>query len=333
MEIGQFATRRAALGVVRRAPLQWNWYPGTVALLALVSFMTVAFGLLSTRHPVTGDFSAGIFKRRWLRHGGFAAGVPALIVGGFTCLTVAEFLLFAAMCVFAGTHVERVIGSHRFVVFIGLLVAFRLPLVAMAATVLQQAEPWYACYPTAAWLAVALAIARRFVSYPSRVFQVFGVRLCDQTATDFLALQICLMGHGHWLGTGLCGITACCFAMSDAVGLFRISPSRLPVKLRSLLDPSLRNGGSVVVTFHRPRGAGSQQRGSMAHSQGTQAATTTGGNGGAEQQQQQQEARALAALQDLGFGEDQARVALQRANGNVNRASLMLLDGEIPSAT
>jgi hypothetical protein len=320
-------------GVARPDVLPWAWRPTCAILLAVVAICTLLFGLLNGRNMVTGDFTQGIVPRRLLREWGVLVGVPGLLVGSLTCLTMGELVLFSAIVVFAGFEVERLIGSHRFFTFLVLCWVIRIPMLLAMSTLLGAPGPWYALAPSIGWLGVALAVARRTVSPPVREFVVFGVPMCDQTSTDFLALQMALIGEQNWVRALFCGAVVACIAMSDILGLFRSGPWQRPAAFARLLS---RKPNPRVVFHPLP----------------TTTTSTTGGvvasatEGAAIPQQHPQRTspaarrespqvpvltpQHIAALVDLGFSDEQARVALQRANGDVNRASAMLLDGDIP---
>ena len=304
-------------------PVPWRYRPTSVGLVATVAMLTLAVGLLSNRHLITGDYSHGILPRRLLRQFGVFAGVPSLVVGSMTCLTMAELLLFGAVVMLAGVEVEKHMGSARFAMFLFVCLLARLPFLVAFGVLSQQPASWYAAYPSTAWLAVAIATARRLMSPPVRPFVVIGVPMCDQASTDFLAFQLCLLSHPSWIQSGLCGLLVALAAMSDAVGLFQSSKARVPASVTKQLPRP-----HVQVTFRSQRTAEQLRAAEPRLAAPAPVATHprprdntpvwTDAN--------------VEALTELGFSAEQAREALTRARGDVQRASAMLLDGDIPHA-
>lgn len=199
--------------MVRRPEPLTLWSVSTAAapvsrlLLCVIAVTSVAFSLINSKHPVTGNFHSGVAPRSlsvYLQStapasGLFCGTLVALnwLICSFTALSGGELTLALLAVSTCGSSVERFLGSARFVaVLLWLLVCKVTIFVTLSRVMFPSISilDWVPSSPSG--LAVCLCLARRRLLPPSGRFVTIGSsQIAEESFTcDLLMLQLSMPG-------------------------------------------------------------------------------------------------------------------------------------------
>jgi hypothetical protein len=232
----------------------WDWSNYLTSLGAMLSVCSFTFlaGLLTLEDPVQriphstpsisiddSTLSSFLFGHSL----GFIRGLAASLI----CSTLGELALFLTIMLISCVDLERVLGSTKLregFIILGIQrillqvfvlnpigkfifsIVFQEQIGASATSIHGDDEKFsWSIAPSAAWMAVTVAMMRRILVPPHRNFHLFGLPLDEQIVSDFFVVQILCVTEDSW-----------CFVSCAIVSLFNCTRfSLLHMRSRLLL--------------------------------------------------------------------------------------------------
>jgi hypothetical protein len=250
-----FSQSKTATDVPQALFGAWDWrnYQTTLGAMLTICIFTFWAGTFAFEDPVqrtpapipsptslfnhhnNNSSSSSMFEmflRNWF-------GLVRALLVSLTCATQGELTLFLSIMLMSGVDLERILGSIKLreaLIILGLQRIFIQQAVSslLASTIfyssLTNSSSQTNCWsftPSAAWMAVTVAMMRRILVPPRRCFRLFGLPLDEQTISDLFVFQILLVSEDSW-----------CFFTSATVALLNCSKWS-PIHLRSRFFPKL----------------------------------------------------------------------------------------------